>query len=226
MGLPFYTRGWQGVTGGVNGLGGTAALPDQTKCPAGTGGSVGSTTPCGNGAVGIDNLWHDSTAGNAEVPSGVNPMWHAMNLQNGITPDYLTAYGLTPDTDPTDRISGTYARNYDSTLVSPWLWNSTKKVFLSTEDETSIATKAKYIADKGIGGVMIWELAGDYRYDSAKKQYAIGDTLLTKINEQTVLDAVELFIVHDLNPRALSPKVKGFVQAQSWFQDLTPIEIK
>jgi len=183
MGLPFYTRGWQGVTGGVNGLGGTAALPDQTKCPAGTGGTVGSTTPCGNGAIGIDNLWHDSTAGNAEVPSGVNPMWHAMNLQNGITPDYLTAYGLTPDTDPTDRITGTYARNYDTTLVSPWLWNATKKVFLSTEDETSVATKAKYIADKGIGGVMIWELAGDYKYDSVKKQYTIGDTLLTKIND-------------------------------------------
>jgi peptide/nickel transport system substrate-binding protein len=57
-------------------------------------------------------------------------------------------------------------------------------------------------------------------YDEAKR-----DVLLTKINEQTVLDAAELFIVHDLNPRALSPRVKGFVQAQSWFQDLTPIEM-
>ena len=28
-------------------------------------------------------------------------------------------------------------------------------------------------------------------------------------------------MVHDLNPRAMSPKVKGFVQAQSWVQDLT-----
>ena len=32
-----------------------------------------------------------------------------------------------------------------------------------------------------------------------------------------------IFVVHDLNPRALSPKVHGFVQAQNWFQDLTPI---
>ena len=37
--------------------------------------------------------------------------------------------------------------------------------------------------------------------------------------------AIMLFVTHDLNPRALSPKVKGFVQAQSWFQDLTPIEV-
>ena len=27
-----------------------------------------------------------------------------------------------------------------------------------------------------------------------------------------------LYIVHDLNPRAMSPKVKGFVSPQSWFR--------
>ena len=43
IGLPFYTRGWQGVSGGTSGLWGTAPLPDQTKCPPGTGSSVGST---------------------------------------------------------------------------------------------------------------------------------------------------------------------------------------
>jgi peptide/nickel transport system substrate-binding protein len=34
-----------------------------------------------------------------------------------------------------------------------------------------------------------------------------------------------VFIVHDLNPRGLSPKVKGFIQAQSWFQDLTRVSV-
>jgi peptide/nickel transport system substrate-binding protein len=58
-------------------------------------------------------------------------------------------------------------------------------------------------------------------FDQAKR-----DALLTKINELAVADAMELYIVHDLNPRALSPKVKGFVQAQSWFQDLTPIVVE
>ena len=38
-------------------------------------------------------------------------------------------------------------------------------------------------------------------------------------------DAIMLFVVHDLNPRALSPKLRGFVQAQNWFQDLTPIVV-
>jgi ABC-type transport system substrate-binding protein len=50
--------------------------------------------------------------------------------------------------------------------------------------------------------------------------------LLAKVHEIIVEDAPWLFIVHDLNPRALSPKVKGFVQAQSWFQDLTPVWVE
>ncbi len=45
--------------------------------------------------------------------------------------------------------------------------------------------------------------------------------ILAKVHEIIVEDAPWLFIVHDLNPRALSPKVKGYIQAQSWFQDLT-----
>jgi peptide/nickel transport system substrate-binding protein len=44
--------------------------------------------------------------------------------------------------------------------------------------------------------------------------------LLAKVHEIIVDDAPWVFIVHDLNPRAMSPKVKGFVQPQSWFVDL------
>ncbi|MET7397902.1 glycosyl hydrolase family 18 protein [Dactylosporangium sp. NPDC005572] len=178
IGVPYYTRGFRGVTGGTNGLWGRAALPDQTKCPAGTGGTVGSTTPCGNGAVGIDNLWHDTEL-NAEVPAGANPMWHAKNLQDGRQGSYLEAYGLTPATDPEDRISGTYARNYSSALVAPWLWNAQKQVFLSTEDDQSIGVKADYVVNKGIGGVMIWELAGDYAWNATRGEYYMGNTMTT-----------------------------------------------
>jgi len=49
--------------------------------------------------------------------------------------------------------------------------------------------------------------------------------ILTQIHEKMSEDAVMLWVVHDLNPRAMSPRVRGFVQAQSWFQDLTPITI-
>jgi peptide/nickel transport system substrate-binding protein len=49
--------------------------------------------------------------------------------------------------------------------------------------------------------------------------------LLTQLHEFEGREAVMIFVVHDLNPRAMSPKVQGFVQAQSWFQDLTPVSV-
>ncbi len=57
-------------------------------------------------------------------------------------------------------------------------------------------------------------------FDPAKRL-----ALLTKLHEYESEQALMIFVVHDLNPRALSPKVHGFVQAQNWFQDLTPITV-
>lgn len=49
------------------------------------------------------------------------------------------------------------------------------------------------------------------------------DKLLAKAHEKVVDDAVQVWIVHDVYPHALSPKVKSYVQAQHWFQDLTTL---
>ena len=57
-------------------------------------------------------------------------------------------------------------------------------------------------------------------FDPAKRE-----PILERMHEKMVEDAVMLWVVHDINPRALSPKVKHFVQAQSWFQDMTPITV-
>ena len=97
-------------------------------------------------------------------------MWHAKNLQDGRPGSYLTAYGLTPATDPADTLTGTYARNYSAALAAPWLWNAQKRVFLSTEDDQSIGAKADYVVAKGIGGIMIWELAGDYAFNTGAQR--------------------------------------------------------
>ena len=51
------------------------------------------------------------------------------------------------------------------------------------------------------------------------------DALMAELHAKTVDDRLFLFVAHDMNPRATSPRVQGFVQAQSWFQDLTPIRI-
>ena len=52
-----------------------------------------------------------------------------------------------------------------------------------------------------------------------KEQLAV----LQKVHEKYVDDALFLMVTHDVNARAISPKVKGFVQAKNWFQDFSPI---
>jgi ABC-type transport system substrate-binding protein len=57
-------------------------------------------------------------------------------------------------------------------------------------------------------------------FDRAAQTKALAD-----VHTYIVDQAYWVYIAHDLNPRAMSPKVKGFVQAQSWFQDLTTVEM-
>ncbi len=57
-------------------------------------------------------------------------------------------------------------------------------------------------------------------FDAAKQ-----DALLARVHEKVVDDAVLIWVVHDTNPHALSPKIKSYVQAQHWFQDLTTIGV-
>jgi peptide/nickel transport system substrate-binding protein len=63
----------------------------------------------------------------------------------------------------------------------------------------------------------------DRLIEAAEREFDLEkqNQLLAQVHEIIVEDAPWVFIVHDLNPRALSPKVKGFVQPQSWFVDLT-----
>ncbi|MFD0399821.1 glycosyl hydrolase family 18 protein [Kitasatospora sp. NPDC127121] len=180
LGIPYYSRGWQNVQGGTDGLWGTSAMPDQSKCPLGVGGrGPAKGQDCGLGATGIDNVWHDTEDGR-EVGAGSNPLWHTKNLQDGRTPGYLKSYGVDPATDA-GKLTGSYAEKYSDPLQSSWLWNDSRKVFLSTENEKSIDAKVKYIADKGVGGAMIWELAGDYTKRS-NGEWGMGYDLTTRLD--------------------------------------------
>ena len=52
------------------------------------------------------------------------------------------------------------------------------------------------------------------------------NAILRQVHERAVNNAEWIWVTHDVNPRALAPHVKGFVQAKSWFQDLTPVSIE
>jgi peptide/nickel transport system substrate-binding protein len=49
--------------------------------------------------------------------------------------------------------------------------------------------------------------------------------VLQKVHEKVVDEALFLMVTHDVNARALSPKVKNFIQAKNWFQDFSPISM-
>jgi peptide/nickel transport system substrate-binding protein len=52
------------------------------------------------------------------------------------------------------------------------------------------------------------------------------DDAFRAAHERLVDNPPWLYIVHDLNPRAMSTKVKGFVSPQSWFVDLTLVSVQ
>ncbi|MDB5412801.1 MAG: Tat (twin-arginine translocation) pathway signal sequence domain protein, partial [Rubritepida sp.] len=58
-------------------------------------------------------------------------------------------------------------------------------------------------------------------FDPAKQ-----DAVVAEMHTRMVDEAVWLWVVHDMNPRAMTSKVKGFVQAQNWIQDLTSVRME
>ncbi len=56
---------------------------------------------------------------------------------------------------------------------------------------------------------------GGEEFDMAKQNALFNQAMGVNADQSPVL-----FVVHDLNLRVLSPKVRGFVQPQSWFADL------
>lgn len=53
----------------------------------------------------------------------------------------------------------------------PWLWNETEGIYISYDDEESVAEKVQFAKDENLGGVMFWELSQDWN-----------ETLLDTIN--------------------------------------------
>jgi len=54
---------------------------------------------------------------------------------------------------------------------------------------------------------------------------AARDAALAELHAASVDDAAFLYVAHDVGPRAMSPKISGFVQPKSWFVDFSPVVI-
>jgi peptide/nickel transport system substrate-binding protein len=87
---------------------------------------------------------------------------------------------------------------------------------------------SKLVAPNGTNWGYYIDPAMDTLLEKARTTFdpAAQDKVLQQIHEKIVDEALFLFVTHDVNPRAMSGKVTGFVQAQNWFQDFSPISMK
>jgi chitinase len=50
---------------------------------------------------------------------------------------------------------------WDKAAAAPFLWNESRRIWISYEDEESIKLKGQYVLSKKLGGIMFWEYYGD-----------------------------------------------------------------
>ena len=87
---------------------------------------------------------------------------------------------------------------------------------------------SRLVAPKGTNWGYYINPEADSLIDQIRTEFdpALQLAAIQKLHEHYVDNALFLFVAHDVAPRALSPKVKGFVQAQNWFQDLTSVSVE
>ena len=71
-----------------------------------------------------------------------------------------------------------------------------------------------------------WGHFSDPRFDAMIREArntfdpAARDAALAKLHAAGVDEALFIWIAHDVSPRAMTPRIRGYVQPQSWFVDL------
>ena len=60
-----------------------------------------------------------------------------------------------------DLLKNGYVRYWDDAAKAPYLYDTQKQIFVSYEDEESLALKCDYILRNKLAGVMFWEYSGD-----------------------------------------------------------------
>lgn len=122
-----------------------------------TGGTNGLFGQANGSPMGI---WNDSGAA-----GGTNPYYHIKEVLEA------------PD-------SG-FIKYRDSYSHVPYLWNPTEKIFYSYEDEVSLKNKCEYVKKNNLGGVMFWEVCGDYPFKGDTLTTVIYDSLSSDVSQPT-----------------------------------------
>lgn len=60
-----------------------------------------------------------------------------------------------------------FQRYWDGQAKAPYLYNSADSLFVSYDDTVLVALKTKYTIEKGLGGIMFWELGNDTKEEGS-----------------------------------------------------------
>ncbi|WP_245296870.1 MULTISPECIES: ABC transporter substrate-binding protein [Rhodomicrobium] len=77
-----------------------------------------------------------------------------------------------------------------------------------------------------------WGFINEPEYDKLAADVRVAfepaarDKALAALHERSVDEAAFLWVAHDVGPRAMSPKIKGFVQPKSWFVDFSTMTLE
>ncbi len=85
-----------------------------------------------------------------QLSSGIHIGWSAYHhIRNTFEPD------------------SNFHRYWDETAQAPYMYNAADSLMISYDDTVSVALKTKYAIDKGLGGIMFWELGNDTKEDGS-----------------------------------------------------------
>lgn len=92
------------------------------------------------------------------VWKGVPPVNNGLyQLSNGLHIGWM-AYHQIRDKYEQD---SNFKRFWDEKAEAPYLYNASDSLFVSYDDTVSVALKTRYTMEKGLGGIMFWELGND-----------------------------------------------------------------
>lgn len=60
-----------------------------------------------------------------------------------------------------------YRRYWDEKAQAPYMYNATDSIMISYDDTVSVAAKTTYVMDKGLGGIMFWQLGNDTKEEGS-----------------------------------------------------------
>ena len=98
------------------------------------------------------------------VWEGVPPVNNGLyQLSGGLHRGWM-AYHLIRKSYETD---SNFERFWDDNAEAPYMYNAADSLFVSYDDTVSVALKTKYAMEKGIGGIMFWELGNDTKEEGS-----------------------------------------------------------